>query len=83
MTLDAADVLVVLFLQQWIMLLFHGFVFFRLYQGSPAVVNSMRSTSVAPQRECPSDNDLLWRKQEFLSATLLIFFPFRRLPSPC
>jgi hypothetical protein len=33
MALYAADALVVLFLQQWIMLLFHGFVFFRLYQG--------------------------------------------------
>ena len=33
MTLYAADVLVVLLIQQWIMLLFHGFVFFRLYQG--------------------------------------------------
>jgi hypothetical protein len=33
MALYAADALVVLFLQQWIMILFHGFVFFRLYQG--------------------------------------------------
>jgi hypothetical protein len=33
MALYGADALVVLFLQQWIMLLFHGFVFFRLYQG--------------------------------------------------
>lgn len=33
MTLYAADVLVVLLLQQWLMLLFHGFVLFRLYQG--------------------------------------------------
>ncbi|MGC2696228.1 MAG: hypothetical protein WA738_10605 [Candidatus Angelobacter sp.] len=33
MTLYAADVLAVLVIQQWIMLLFHGFVFFRLYQG--------------------------------------------------
>jgi hypothetical protein len=33
MALYAADVLVVLLIQQWIMLLFHGFVFFRLYQG--------------------------------------------------
>jgi hypothetical protein len=33
MALYAADALVVLLLQQWIMILFHGFVFFRLYQG--------------------------------------------------
>jgi hypothetical protein len=33
MSLYAADALVVLWLQSWIMLLFHGFVFFRLYQG--------------------------------------------------
>jgi len=33
MALYAVDALVVLFLQQWIMILFHGFVFFRLYQG--------------------------------------------------
>jgi hypothetical protein len=33
MALYAADALVVLLLQSWIMLLFHGFVFFRLYQG--------------------------------------------------
>jgi len=33
MALYAADALVVLLLQQWIMLLFHAFVFFRLYQG--------------------------------------------------
>jgi hypothetical protein len=33
MTLYAIDAVVVVLLQQWIMLLFHGFVFFRLYQG--------------------------------------------------
>ena len=33
MTLYAIDALVVVFLQAWIMLLFHGFVLFRLYQG--------------------------------------------------
>jgi hypothetical protein len=33
MALYAADALIVLLLQSWIMLLFHGFVFFRLYQG--------------------------------------------------
>jgi hypothetical protein len=33
MTLYAIDALVVVLLQQWIMLLFHGFVLFRLYQG--------------------------------------------------
>ena len=33
MSLYAADAVVVLLLQSWIMLLFHGFVFFRLYQG--------------------------------------------------
>ena len=33
MTLYAADVVVVVLLQQWLMLLFHGFVLFRLYQG--------------------------------------------------
>ena len=33
MSLYAVDAVVVLLLQSWIMLLFHGFVFFRLYQG--------------------------------------------------
>jgi riboflavin transporter FmnP len=33
MALYAADALVVLVLQQWIMILFHGYVFFRLYRG--------------------------------------------------
>lgn len=33
MALYVADALVVLLLQSWVMLLFHGFVFFRLYQG--------------------------------------------------
>jgi MFS family permease len=33
MALYAVDALVVLLLQSWVMLLFHGFVFFRLYQG--------------------------------------------------
>ena len=33
MALYALDVLLVLYIQAWIMLLFHGFVLFRLYQG--------------------------------------------------
>ncbi len=33
MALYAVDAVLVLYLQAWIMLLFHGFVFFRLYQG--------------------------------------------------
>jgi hypothetical protein len=33
MALYAVDALLVLYLQAWLMLLFHGYIFFRLYQG--------------------------------------------------
>ena len=49
MALYAADALVVLFLQQWIMILFHGFVFTR---ASRVAESCMRLTSAARQWEC-------------------------------
>ncbi|HEY4678858.1 MAG TPA: hypothetical protein VIJ01_16950 [Candidatus Angelobacter sp.] len=54
MALYAADALVVLFLQQWLMVLFHGFVFFRLYQGYSSCSELHAFDKRSPAMEMPT-----------------------------